>query len=456
MILYFIKKKTALLCFLFTLLFYKLSISQDKIFTYDDIVDLAVDQNIEIKQERNKLKINKAVKNHGIANLFPTLNLNGNASKIEGLQWSDQDARLLNTTISSVNYNINSEITIFNGFKNLSQLKQNKHLLIAQKEQINQSIQDIILETSQQYIQILLDKEMLKLAKSNLEVQKQIYEQIKLSVRLGKRASIDLLSQEAFYKQSETNLIEMRNKLQLDKGQLLKSLLLELDEEYDIVSLSWDVDTVMNMSHDFDLMLKEALSNRSDLKKVNAEKVAAFSQIRISKSGNLPSLSLFYSYGSNYGSNRTRVDPIDNISREIPLTDQLFKENNYNRYGASLRIPVFNGLRNKIDIVRSKVLYENLSLSHLNLERSVFIDLQNAFQNFNLFKENYITNVASVEASQKSFEKQQELFRLGKGSLLNFNIETQRNLQTHSQHIQALYTLLFQKIVIDYHLGKIK
>ena len=446
--------KAVLLCFLFALP--KLTMSQDKVFTYDDIVGMAVEQNVEIKQEKNKLKINNAIQNQGIANLFPSINFNSNAFKTEGLQWSDQDARLLNTTISSVNYGINSEITIFNGFKNLSQLKQNKQLLIAQTEQINQSVQDVILNVSQQYMQILLDKEMLKLAEANHEIQKQIYKQIKLYVRLGKRAPIDSLSQEAFYKQSKANLIEIRNKLQLDKGQLLKSLLLELNLDYDVEPLSWDIEEIMNLSYDFDTMLKEALSNRSDLKKVNAEKEAAFSQIKISRANSLPSISLFYSYGSNYGSNRTRVDPVDNISREIPFNDQLFKENNFSRYGASLRIPIFNGLSNKTNTVRSKVLYENLNLSYLNLERSIVIDLQNAFQNFNLFRENYITNSISKEASQKSLEKQQELFRLGKGSLLNLNIETQRNLQVHSQYIQSLYTLLFQKIVIDYHIGNIK
>ncbi len=456
MVLYFIRQKAKLLCFLSIFLFPSLFIAQEKVFTYEDILSIAAEHNVEIKKEKNNLKINKAIKNQGVANLFPTLNLNGNAFKTEGLQWSDQDAKLLNTTISSVNYGINSELTIFNGFKKLSQLKQNKQLLIAQKEQIDQSVQDILLETSQQYLQILLDKEMFRLAETNFEVQKQIYEQIKLYVSLGKRASIELLSQEAFYKQSEASLIEMRNKLQLDKGQLLKSLVLELNEEYDIAPLSSNVNEIMAISYDFDLLLKEALDNRSDLKKIIAEKAAAFSEINISKSDNSPSISLFYSYGSNYSSNRTRIDKADNISKEISLEDQLFKENNYSRYGVNLKIPVFNGLRNRTNIVRSKVLYENLLLSHLNLERSIFIDLQNAIQNFNLFRENYIINASSVEVSQKSFEKQQELFRLGKGSLLNLNIEAQRNLQAHSQHIQALYTLLFQKMVVDYHLGNIR
>jgi outer membrane protein len=69
------------------------------------------------------------------------------------------------------------------------------------------------------------------------------------------------------------------------------------------------------------------------------------------------------------------------------------------------------------------------------------------------YKESYQAYEVSADASNKSYEKQLEFYRLGQGSLIDLNIENQRNVRAQSEKIQAKYTLLFQTIVLDYYLG---
>ena len=146
--------------------------SQELLLSYEDAISMALEQNIAIKQQKNQLKVNQAEKQQSIANFLPGINASGNGNRTDGRQWSDEESAVVNTSIDRANYSIGTSMTIFNGLRNVYQLKQSNQLYIAQKKQVERSIQDVIFQASQQFLQILLDKELLLIAEKNFEVQK--------------------------------------------------------------------------------------------------------------------------------------------------------------------------------------------------------------------------------------------------------------------------------------------
>jgi outer membrane protein len=201
---------------------------------------------------------------------------------------------------------------------------------------------------------------------------------------------------------------------------------------------------------------KIGLNSRPELKKLQAEKKANQNDIAISRSGYMPRVSLYYNYGSDYSSNYRRFSPADSLYHEISFEDQLLKDNYSHQYGFNISIPIFNRLQTRTNVVRSKIGYENSKLEYQDFEMQLIIDVQNAYQDFKFQKETYLANRIRAEASMLAYEKQQEMYRMGKGSLVDLNVENKRKIEAQSEEAQAKYNLVFQQLIVKYQLGDLK
>jgi len=429
------------------------SFTQPQYLTYEDAIRIALENNITIKQQQNNLKLSQAEKRQSTTNFLPGVGANGRGYRTDGRQWSNEESAMVNTTINRASYSIGSNLTVFNGFKNINRLKKYNQLLEAQKEKVEQSKQDIIYLVSQQFLQILLDQEFVLIAEKDFEVQKKLYERIEAFVKGGIRTKTELLLQEAQLKTSEINIFSSQNQLRLDKATLAKTLHLEPNKEFEILNPSWNVDSILNTQYNLDSLIQSAKKNRSDIKRLNAEEKALLQGIRVSQSDYLPTISIYYNYGSDYASNNRRLNPVDSLYHKIAIEDQLLKENYSHQYGFNISIPIFNRLQTRTNVIRSKIAHENSKLAYQDFEMQLFLDVQNAYHDFLSYKEIYLSNIIRADASQKAYQKQFELYLLGQGSLVDLNVENQHNIKAQSEKIQAEYMLLFQQFILNYYIG---
>jgi len=429
--------------------------SQIKILTYEEVVLIAVENSIIIRQRQNDLKINKVNKQQSVANFLPNVGINAGNYRTDGRQWSNEESTMVNTSIDRANYNIGANMIVFNGLKNIYQLKQSNNLLEAQKEQLEQSRQNIIYIVSQQFIQILLDKELVLIAEQNIEVQRKLYEQLDIYVKTGTRTKTELLSQEAQLKTSKANFLLLKNQLQKEKANLAKTLLLESEKEIDVFQPDWDVANILNTNYDMDALYQIALNSRSELKRLQAEEKANLNNVIISRSDYVPKITFYYNYGSYYSSDYRRLNS-DGLYQAIAFDSQLLKENKTHQYGFNISIPIFDRLQTRTNVTRSKIMHENSRLELQNFKMQLFIDVQNAYQDLVSYKEIYFANLLSAEASQLVYEKQQEMYRMGLCSLVDLNIENKRKIEAQFEVVHAKYNLFFQQIVLNYHIGNLE
>ena len=430
--------------------------AQQQILTYEDVVNIATEQNIIIKQQQNNLKVSQTEKQQSMANFLPSINANGRGYRTDGRQWSNEESMMVNTTIDRVSYSIGADLTVFNGFRNVYRFKQTNRIIEAQTEQLKQSKQDIIFLVSQQFIQILLDKELVLIAEQDVAIQSKLYEQIKIYVKTGARTKIELLSQEAHLKTSEVNLLSLQNQLRQDKAKLAKTLLFDSEKDFNLLPPEWNMENILNTNYNIDSLFLTAFNSRPELKILKAELKANRNDIAIARSGYMPRVSIYYNYGSDYSSNYRRLNPADSLYYNIAFEDQLFKENYSYQYGINISIPIFNRLQTKTNVARSKIDYENSNLEYQDFEMQLAIDIQNAYQDLISLKETYLANRIRSEASRLAYEKQQEIYNMGQGSLIDLNIENSRKIESHSEEIQAKYNLVFQQIALKYYVGMLK
>ena len=440
--------RTVSITILFSFLWINVLIGQDTLLLdINTAMQIALDKNINIRQEQNNLEINKLNKIQNMSYYLPDLNISMSGSNKRGRQFNNELGAMRNTNINNANITLSSNFQIFNGFGRIYNYSYIKNQYEAQENFIEQTKQNTLFNVTMQYLQVLLDKELIRITQENIVAQKVVLEQIKGFVEVNIKSVVEQYTQEAQVKLLEVQLINLKNQLINDKAILSSTLMLDKGKNYKLTVPDWSIDLTLLKELEFDSLWSIALQNRPDLKVLQNQVKASFYNLKIARSSRYPSLKASYSFSTGYNDNYL-IDDIIVESRR-----QIFDDNPVNTVVLTLSIPIFNYLQTQSTIVNNKITYENNLLNYQALENSVYSQIESAYNGFLIAKESYAAGISGLNAAKISFEKQTERFNLGIGNIVEYSQASQNYIQAQAVEAQAEYSLLFQKIIIDYYTG---
>jgi len=425
--------------------------AQEKL-TFKEAVKIGLQNNVTLNQQRNNLFQSQVQKTSRILQLGPQVSVNGNVGIIKGNYLIPSTGQVTDATTDLASASLDVNLPIFNGLSGVNTARQASSQLDAQLEQVNRTTQDIINLVSVQYLSVLLDQELLKIAQENLEVQKKQLEQVMEQVELGSRSPVDEYNQQAQVSNSELLVVQAEYNLVNDKITLFQTLLIDPTGQTTLEEPAWDVNSIVLDNQDLNQLLETASQQRSDLKQAQETENASRFSMNSSKGNYLPSLNARYSYGSRY--NQVRGTPRDTDYRDF--NNQFFKDNLYQSIGLGFSIPIFTGFQNRATYVQTKVLYDNNKIQTKNREIIVKGDVVRAYQNFESVKKGYSASMKGLEASQMAYSLEKERYDLGVTSFVDFANANRIFVQAQTNMAQAKYRFLFQKILLDYSLGTLK
>jgi outer membrane protein len=156
--------------------------------------------------------------------------------------------------------------------------------------------------------------------------------------------------------------------------------------------------------------------------------------------------------GASYGSRYNYVQGAENRS----FNNQFTKDNTQLSYGLTLTIPIYNGLRYRSQAALSRATYENAKINKQNTEVTVKTDVIRAYQNFNDARTAYRSASAQVNAAQLSYQTEKERYDLGMSDIVQLSVVNQAYVAAKGAFESAKYTVMFQKILVDYAVGTLK
>ena len=425
-----------------TLLSLHTVIAQDLDLTYEDAVQIALRQNVELRTQKNQLKVSKAERDQSRGEVAPTISASMTGSRAQGNFFIEQEARTINTTSNNLFAGLTTRLNVFSGFSQMNSIKLNNASYNARKHLINRTSQDVIFLVSNQYLSVLLNTELLEIAVDNLKTQELLYKQIDAMVEAGSRPRSDLYDQLAIVKERELLVLQAKNSLSNSKMDLAITLQQDPTVEISVSDPDWNLDEIRFFQLDLDELYHQSMANRSDIKQLEETEIAASKAVSISKAAFAPSLGAFYDFSTRYN---------DQSIRDI--TDQLTIDNKRSIYGLSLSIPIYSGLRNRTQLVRQKVFSENSQINTDNLKKTILNDVRNAYQNFQDVRSAYEVSIARLDAANLALRVQEERYNLGVGSLIELTNANNNQVSAAASNAQARLNLLFQKVVLDYHTG---
>ncbi len=421
------------------------SMAQPTQLTFAEAVKIGLHENVVMKNTRNNLRSFQANKAIRVAAFTPNLGVSSGISQTSGPQIDEQKG-LINSITSNFRASVGSELVIFNGNNRINSLKASAYRLQGQEFLLKRTEQDIINQVALQFLQVLLDQELLRIAEENLLTQQRTLDEITGFVTAGSRPEVDQYRQRADVKRFELLVIQAGNALVNDKAALAQTLQLDPAEDFTVIKPAWDIDHIRAMTFSLEELYTTALQNRADFKRLEAIERASLHDYKRAANGYLPYVSGFISFGASY------FNPNDpNVPTE-PFLDQLGSRRSTS-YGVNLTIPIWNRMQARNARITNKVTHENVINAVENLEKRVKIEVQTAYTNFIDVKAAYEVSLAQYDAARLAYETQQESYTVGLATQVELTIANAAFVGARANLAQTGYRLLFQKIRLDYATG---
>jgi len=407
-----------------------------------DCIDYALKHNIQIQKqeianEQQKVELNTA-KNKRLPDLSGSMS----HSYSFGRAASPKDNSYVNTNSSNSSFGLSANVPIFTGFQIPNSIELSKLNLKAATEDLNKAKEDISVNVTSSFLQVLFNEELCKVAKEQINLSKEQLDRITKMEEVGKAATAQVYEAKATLAQDELSAVQAENNRKLAILDLTQLLELPSPEAFAIVS--------PDMEPGF-----EALTTPEDiyaLAIVNKPAVLAAQyrlqgmdkSIKIAQSAYYPTLS----FGAGLNTGYYTMSGIDSKGFGKQLND------NFNKYfGLSLSIPIFNRYETRNRVKTARLNYSSQALQVEESKKGLFKEIQQAYYNAVAAQTKFTSSKTAVEASEESFKLMRQKYENGKATSVEFNQVKVNLMKASSDRIQAKYDYLFRTKILDFYKG---
>ena len=430
------------------------SFAQEKKWTLKECINHAIKNNISIKQSELDLQTTAISKKDAIGNFLPSLNASGSHSWNIGLNQNITTGLLENQTTQFTSANLNANVDIFKGLQNVNQLRKANLSIIASQYQLTKMQEDIALNVANAYLQILFNKENLKVQKEQNLLDTKQYERTVELVDAGNVPKGDLLDIQATLASGKQRIIVAENALLLSKLSLAQLLQIQDFQNFDVSDEDMPSMLSTILSETPEAVIAKAKENRTELKIAQANLAIAEKDISIAKGAYLPSLSAFYGFNTR-ASNSNGFDIVNGnpvITSPKPIFDQ-FDTNKGQNFGLSLNIPIFNGFAVRNNVARSKVALERSKLAksqqELDIERNVFT----AYTDTKAAKESYEAALQIEKARELAMQYAKDRYEIGMMNVFDYNQSQTAFVNAQSEVLRTKYDYIFRIKILEFYFG---
>ena len=434
------KMITKKIVFFLLLIGFQLS-AQSKKWTLEECVDYAIKNNISIKQSELDLKTSDIDKLEAIGGFLPSLSGNANYSINTGASINPVTNQFQNQTFKSFSASANSGVMLFNGLANWKTLQRAKLNKIANSYRLDKMKDDIALSIANSYLQILFNKEQLKVQKNQNLITKENIKRTQELIDAGSLPSGDIYELQATDATQEQQIIATENTLLIAKIGLCQTLLLEDYANFDISDEVVDVSMTNFTNVTQESILEKAKESVKDVKIAMANVDVAKKDVALSRSSYLPTLTGFLGYNTRWAES-TPFNFID----QLTLFDGT-------AVGLQLSVPILNGFATRGRVQRAKINQERsefqLKQAELDLERNVY----QAYNDVINAKKSFEAAQKTLEARKQSYDFSKERYEVGLMNSFDFSQSTLAFENAQSEVLRTKYDYIFRTKILEFYFG---
>jgi len=257
--------------------------AQEKKWTLEECVTHAIENNITIEQFELDLENALIDKSDAIGNFLPNLNASAGISNNVGFSIVPGSNAPTTESTFGANGGFSSNVTLFDGLRNIHQLNRAKLSAIANQYRLDDLKDDISLNVANSYLQVLSNKEALKVAKAQFAVTEQDLKRTTELVESGVVPRGDLLEIEATAANQEQQMVNAESLVLISRIALAQLLQITDYQNFDISDDAYDIPPSDILSNSAKEIFEKALGFRNDIKLSESTVEIAEKDLQIAK-----------------------------------------------------------------------------------------------------------------------------------------------------------------------------
>lgn len=434
----YLKMKIKTIIILAALLTSALMEAQQK-WTLEQCVDTAWANNRTIKEQALTRKTNEINYQQAKQNLLPNLNAQASQSWSYGRSLTVSNT-YQNTNSAQTSAGLSAGLTLFDGLKMKYNIDAKNADLQVSEAQLEKMKLDMSTYVAAAFLQILQNKELLKVAEDQLNLTKEKIVQQKGLVVAGKMAEGEILDLEAQQSKEELTRLNAENTYKLSLLDL--SQLLEINHFEDLELVLPEEITGMELSIlSPEEVFKSAMTHRPEIKRAEYQLKSSQIGVQIAKADYYPTLSL----GAQLGTGYYNLSNIPNNSFGQQLSDNMSAG-----FGFNLSVPIFNKFEVRNRVRTAQIGVENSRLNVDNATLELKKNIQQAYYNAVAARSRWEAAQKSVSASNEAYRFTNEKYEAGRATVYELYQSKSNLTQALSEEVQAHYEYIFRVKLLEY------
>ena len=413
--------------------------AQNRRWSLQECIDHAIRHNIEVKQSRNRIEKLKVEKSTLKNSFLPDLSA-GTSQKFDFGRSLNRSNAYEDSNTQSSSFSVSTEMPLFTGFRRSASVSRNKFDLMAAEADKELIENDLSLNVTSCYFQILLNKEIHKIAREQIRLTREQEDRTLLLIENGKAPQSQLYDVKAQLADDELTATEAKNSLRLSLLDLIQLMELQGHEEFDIDSLDENIsrtDTIMPQT-----IYAAALNCMPQIKQAYYSLHSSSKAIKVAKAGYYPTLSLGAGISTGYYHSGNSINP---------SFRQQLQNNMQKSVYLSLSIPLFDRFSTRNEVRTARIEESNARLSLENEKKNLYKEIEKAYTDAVNALEKYESTSKAVVANEEAHRYALEKYASGKSAVYEYNEIKMKLAEALSKQSQAKYAYLLKERVLAFY-----
>ena len=432
---------------------FSLVFSQKK-WSLQECVDYAVKNNLQVISNQynadiqaKNLEISKKQKLPSVSGSF---NNNMSFGTTQGFQGSIGRNDNFNNSAS-----VGANMQLYNNGRLQKSAEKSQYDLEASLLDAERVKNDISLQIAQQYLQVLLNKEVKKISDEAVANAEKVLSRAKITTEVGttpKTVEAEATAGLAREKQRQKSA-----EIDIQRSLFSLAMLLQLKDyqNFDVqeVPLPSSLEAPLNSIEN---IVEKAFENQPQVKAAETRILSAQKQTEIAKTAFYPTVSAFAGLNTFY---YYKISPTLNPSTGEELDVkydsffQQYKDNFGQNVGVNVNIPIFNKGITKLQVEQAKIS-ESIAKNTLEQQKvEVQQNVQRAYFDANANYENYLAALEAEKSTKLALEFAEKSYEAGRATIYDLNNARNNYINAQGSVSQAKYNFIFSTKLLNFYAG---
>jgi len=450
-------------------------------------VEYALQHNISVRQADLQTRFSSLTLQQSKASQIPSLNFSGSPSYSFGRTENPTTGVIVDQKYFNLGLQLQSQVTVFNWFSMRKTIAANRLALEADQHQVKKVQDDVALNVAVAYLQILLAREEVKLARLQIVQTQAQFDVTRKRVDAGTLPELNAAEMEAQLARDSSALVTAIGSEQQLILQMKALLNLDAGYPFDVVEPPVGIIPVLPLAElQPEAVYASALANLPQQKVNQLRLESAQKTEAATKASMYPTVSAYGGLFSNaasfkrpvyapvltgYSISGLRADAGGGVFLPVQIPNYIDGpdiigydksgslgrqlNNNFGQnIGIGLSVPIFNGRSARTSWDRSKLQVAQIQLTNEQDSMTLKQDIYKAYTDATAALQKFNSNKKAVETSQRAYDYAQKRYEVALLSTLELLTSQNNLLRARIDMLYAQYDYVFKMKLLEFYRGQ--